>query len=74
MQGDRRRRDQCGMGYMQQGVDSICASAKLTKTDPVNVGLLDVFQIDKEDIHWLPSAGTTSIRNLYLSADRERRE
>jgi sugar/nucleoside kinase (ribokinase family) len=45
----------------------------LTKVSPKNINLLGNFNISKEDIYCLSSQNTTSIRNEYLSKDRERR-
>lgn len=45
----------------------------LTKVSPEDLNLLDNFNIDKEDIYNVLSKETTSIRNEYLSEDRERR-
>jgi sugar/nucleoside kinase (ribokinase family) len=45
----------------------------MTKTSREDIGLLDNFNVEKEDVYFLPSKATTSIRNVYLSADRERR-
>ncbi|MDF2524087.1 MAG: ribokinase, partial [Clostridiales bacterium] len=45
----------------------------LTKTAAEDIRLLDIFNIPKEDIYHVVSKQTTSIRNEYLTADRERR-
>ncbi len=45
----------------------------LTKTAPAEKHLLREFNINEEDIFYLPSLKTTSIKNQFLSADRERR-
>jgi len=45
----------------------------LTKLSPRDRKYLKAFTIPKEDIAALDSRNTTSIRNIYLSADRERR-
>lgn len=47
----------------------------LTKTAPADLSLLSMFDVlAREDIYHLPSRETTSIRNLYLSDDMERRD
>jgi len=45
----------------------------LTKLFPEDRKYLEAFTIPKENITALDSKNTTSIRNIYLSADRERR-
>jgi len=45
----------------------------LTKLSPEDRKYLEAFTIPKENITALDSRNTTSIRNIYLSADRERR-
>ncbi len=45
----------------------------LTKLSPQDRKYLEAFTIPKEDITALDSRNTTSIRNIYHSADRERR-
>ena len=45
----------------------------LTKLSPQDRKYLEAFTISKEDITALDSINTTSIRNIYHSADRERR-
>jgi sugar/nucleoside kinase (ribokinase family) len=45
----------------------------LTKTSNEDKELCSVFNVPKEDIYFAPSKATTSIRNQYLTADRERR-
>jgi len=45
----------------------------LTKLSPGDRKYLEAFTISKEDITALDSINTTSIRNIYHSADRERR-
>lgn len=46
----------------------------VTKTSAGDRGLLDPLQQEKLDVLILDSPDTTSIRNVYLSDDRERRE
>lgn len=47
----------------------------ITKAAPKDKDLaISVFDIQKEDIYFVPSKNTTSIRNIYLSPDRERRK
>ncbi|SNR97702.1 Sugar or nucleoside kinase, ribokinase family [Anaerovirgula multivorans] len=45
----------------------------LTKTSKEDMNLLDYFILPKEDIYFLESEKTTSIKNEFLSADNERR-
>jgi len=45
----------------------------LTKLSPQDRKYLEAFSVFKEDITALDSRNTTSIRNIYISADRERR-
>jgi sugar/nucleoside kinase (ribokinase family) len=45
----------------------------LTKVSQKDLSLMDTFNIDRDDIYLVISNETTSIRNVYLSADRERR-
>jgi len=45
----------------------------LTKLSPQDRKYLEAFTVFKEDITALDSRNTTSIRNIYISADRERR-
>ena len=45
----------------------------LTKLSPQDRKYLEAFTVSKEDITALDSRNTTSIRNIYHSADRERR-
>lgn len=45
----------------------------LTKISQEDKGLLDYFNVEKEDVYFIPSKETTSIRNIYLSEDKERR-
>ncbi|GFN24246.1 PfkB family carbohydrate kinase [Thermanaeromonas sp. C210] len=45
----------------------------LTKVSEQDKGLLDVFNLPKEDIYCVYSSQTTSIRNEYFSEDREKR-
>jgi sugar/nucleoside kinase (ribokinase family) len=45
----------------------------LTKTSKEDLNLLDMFNAPKEDTYHVMSKQTTSIRNEYLSTDRERR-
>ena len=46
----------------------------LTKTALSDRNLLKAFNIGSEDIYYLPSENTTSIRNEFYTADRERRK
>lgn len=48
-------------------------TALLTKTSKEHKNLISIFNIPEEDIYFVESEKTTSIRNEYLSADRERR-
>lgn len=45
----------------------------LTKVSQEDLSLIDIFNINRDDIYLVISNKTTSIRNVYLSADRERR-
>ncbi len=45
----------------------------LTKLSSIDLDLLNVFNVNKSDIYHVISKETTSIRNEYLSKDRERR-
>lgn len=45
----------------------------VTKVAPKDRERLDAFVIDKEDIFYIPSKSSTSIRNKYHTADKERR-
>lgn len=45
----------------------------LTKTSKEDMNLLDYFILPKEDIYFIESEKTTSIKNEFLSADNERR-
>jgi sugar/nucleoside kinase (ribokinase family) len=49
------------------------ACGVLTKVSSKDLSLLSTFNIDKDDIYCIVSNETTSIRNEYLSKDRERR-
>ncbi|MFA5450343.1 MAG: PfkB family carbohydrate kinase, partial [Clostridia bacterium] len=49
---------------------SVGAITKLNKQD---IARLDELPIPKEDIYFIPSAESTSIRNKYHTADKERR-
>lgn len=48
-------------------------TALFTKMNPEDVNLKEVFKGSNADIFWKPSLTTCSIRNTYLSADREKR-
>lgn len=45
----------------------------VTKVAPADTDRLDTFVIPKEDIFYIPSKESTSIRNKYHTADKERR-
>lgn len=45
----------------------------VTKLAPEDKDRLDKFVIDKEDVFYIPSKQSTSIRNKYHTADKERR-
>ena len=45
----------------------------VTKVAPCDKDRLDEFVIDKEDIFYIPSSASTSIRNKYHTPDKERR-
>ena len=45
----------------------------VTKVAPQDKDRLDCFVIDKEDVYYVPSKESTSIRNKYHTADKERR-
>ena len=45
----------------------------VTKVAPKDIDRLDSFVIDKDDIYYIPSKESTSIRNKYHTADKERR-
>ena len=45
----------------------------LTKLSSFDIKRLEIFSTPKEDVIALDSKNTTSIRNIYYSADRERR-
>ncbi|NSW89255.1 MAG: ribokinase [Firmicutes bacterium] len=46
----------------------------LTKTAREDIHLLDEFNIPREDIYYLPSKKTTSIKSEFFSEDKERRK
>ena len=48
-------------------------TALLTKTAKDHKDLTSIFNIPKENVYFVESKKTTSIRNQYLSSDRERR-
>ena len=48
-------------------------TAILTKTSKEHKNLVEIFNIPQDDVYFVESAKTTSIRNEYLSSDRERR-
>lgn len=45
----------------------------VTKVAPQDTDRLNTFVIDKEDVYYIPSKESTSIRNKYHTADKERR-
>ena len=45
----------------------------VTKVAPADTDRLDTFVIPKEDVFYIPSKESTSIRNKYHTADKERR-
>ena len=47
--------------------------AVVTKVAPQDKDRLSAFVIDKDDIYYIPSSESTSIRNKYHTADKERR-
>ena len=47
--------------------------AVVTKVAPQDKDRLSAFVIDKDDIYYIPSTESTSIRNKYHTADKERR-
>ncbi len=47
--------------------------AVVTKLAPQDKDRLNTFVIDKDDIYYIPSTESTSIRNKYFTADKERR-
>ncbi|NLL56190.1 MAG: ribokinase [Clostridiales bacterium] len=52
------------------GGNKVGVVTKLAKSD---IGRLQEFVIDKEDIYFVPSQKSTSIRNKYFTKDKERR-
>jgi sugar/nucleoside kinase (ribokinase family) len=49
-------------------------AAVFTKFNPRDAGVEDFFKDLKADVFWKESAKTTSIRNKYFTADKEKRE
>ena len=50
-----------------------CKVGALTKVSSQDLSLLNSFNIEKEDVYYITSKETTSIRNEYMSDDKERR-